>query len=255
LIDLHSHVLPGLDDGPASLDDAVALAEAAARAGTTVMVATPHVSAAWPGNTAPRILAAVEAFGAVLKKRGVDLQVLPGAEVSMTIATELSDAELGALTLGAGPWLLVDCSSASGDYEAALSMLAMRGQRLLIAHAERCVAFQRDPELVERLVNGGVLCSITASSFSGRFGRHARALAHDLLERGLAHNVASDAHGLPERSPEIESHVLDAGYSREVVAWLTRATPRAILRGDPIPTGPPIVNRRRSWRLRRRHGG
>jgi protein-tyrosine phosphatase len=254
MIDLHSHVLPGLDDGPASLEEAVALAKAAARAGTTVMVATPHVSAAWPGNSAPTILAAVHAFGDALKARGVDLQILPGAEISITVATELSDAELGALGLGSGPWLLIECSSASGDYETALSMLAMRGQRVLIAHAERCAAFQRDTELVDGLVRGGVLCSITASSLSGRFGRSAQALAYELLERGLAHNVASDAHRLPQRPPEITPHLLGAGYSPQAVEWLTYAVPRAILRGDRIPAGPsrPSRPRSRARRLLRR---
>ena len=242
MIDLHFHVLPGIDDGPPTLDDALALARAAHAAGTSTIVATPHVSWDWPDNDAAGIAAAVEAINLELRRNEIAVEVLPGAEVAMTRAADLDDAELRALRLGGGPYLLVECphSPAASGFEGLLASLSHAGHRILLAHPERCPAFLRDRSTLERLINNGMLTSVTAGSFAGRFGREVRRFSQDLLRDGLVHNVASDAHDLVRRPPGIDPVLAQEGMA-EGTDWFTRQVPQAILSGDPLPPAPPMA--------------
>ena len=109
MIDLHYHVLPGIDDGPRTMADSVALAAAAAAGATRTIVATPHISSQWPDNRAATISAAVDELNAHPRRAGVPVEVVAGAEVALSRAAELDACELEALRLGGGPWLLVEC--------------------------------------------------------------------------------------------------------------------------------------------------
>jgi protein-tyrosine phosphatase len=243
VIDLHCHVVPGIDDGPATMDEAVALARRQAELGVTTIVATPHVGYDWPDNDAARIAAGVAETNAALAAAGVAVEVVAGAEVALSRAVDLDDAELAALRLGGGPWLLLEPPhgpSAAGVEQAIVS-LAHRGHRLVIAHPERCPAMLADPPMVERLVAGGALCSVTASALTGRFGRPGARMARDLVARGLAHDVSSDAHGVgPRRPPGMREHVEQAGFGT-LADWLCRDVPAAIVAGGPVPARPPVA--------------
>jgi protein-tyrosine phosphatase len=255
VIDLHAHVLPGIDDGPPDMDAAVALAGAAAHLGVGAVVATPHVSWDWP-NTAHTIALAVRQLVAELAVRRIELRIHAGAEVALTFAFELTDAELQRLRLGAGPWLLVEAPHTSGSVAVGsmLEALQRRGHRIVLAHVERCPAFHEDTALLGRLVRAGMLASITAGSLSGRFGRPARRAAERFIADGLVHNVSSDAHDTRSRPPGLRGDLTSAGLS-DRASWLTHEVPSAILRGSPIPPAPalpPAPARRRSmpspWR-------
>jgi protein-tyrosine phosphatase len=171
----------------------------------------------------------------------VDLEVLPGAEIAMTRAGELPDAELDALRLGGGPYLLLECplSPAAVGFETIAVGLAARGHRILLAHPERCPAFQRDPAAYEALVRQGMLGQVTAGALVGRFGRHVREFAHRLLRDGLAHDVSSDAHSAVQRPPSLLAELEEAGYA-EQADWLTRQVPQAVLSGSEVPPAPPM---------------
>src|SRR5471030_2122865 len=106
MIDLHCHVLASIDDGPATIEGSVALARAAAAAGTTTLVATPHVSARYR-NDARTIRRLVDELNTRLEAGGVELEVLPGAEIAITSVIEIEPSELPSLALGDGPWLLM----------------------------------------------------------------------------------------------------------------------------------------------------
>src|SRR2546429_3128587 len=201
-MDLHCHILPGLDDGPVNLDFSVAMARTAEEAGIVVMVATPHVRSDHP-NEPEGIEAAVRELNAALAVENVDLRVLPGAEVSLQKAEELSDETLSALCLGSGDCLLVESPyrSIDIDLEGILWDVQARGFRPVLAHPERCPIFQRDPTRLARLVNGGVLCSITAASLAGRFGSPVREFSLRLLYDGLGHDVAPGAPDHPHPPP------------------------------------------------------
>jgi len=160
----------------------------------------------------------------------------------VTRAVDLPDEELVALRLGGGPYLLVECpftQSASG-FETPLFSLTARGHQIVLAHPERCAGFHRDPEVLGRLVSGGMLASITAGSLAGRFGETVRKIAWDMLRQGLVHNVASDAHSELRRPPGMAAALAEAGRG-EHADWLTRAVPQAIIDGEQIPPRPSAV--------------
>ncbi len=241
VIDLHHHLLPGIDDGPPTLDDALALARAAVAAGTTTVVATPHVSREHPANTAAHIAGWVTALEESLAEASIPLRVLPGAEVAVTHAVDLSDEELTALRLGRGPYLLVECplTPTRASFEPTLESLLDRGHRILLAHPERCRAFQFDNELLARLVSRGALAQVTAGSLAGHFGRTVREVAHGLVREGLAQVVASDAHSVDRRPPALLAEVEQEGYA-EQAPWLVGQVPRAILDGGRVPVMPVV---------------
>jgi protein-tyrosine phosphatase len=250
VIDLHCHVLAGIDDGPATIEGSVALARAAAAAGVRTIVATPHVS--WRYRNDSRAIGRlVEEVNTALAAAGLTLNVLAGAEVAITRVPELASAELSALALGGGPWLLIEppFSSVAIGLDTLLLDLQDQGHRIVLAHPERCPAFHRDLRMLEALVDGGVLTSITAGSLVGRFGGTVQRLAFGLLEAELVHNVASDAHDCDARRPGMAAELEQAGFG-PLTEWLTHAVPAAILAGEEtIPPRPPIAvgTLRRPW--------
>lgn len=257
MIDLHTHVLPGIDDGPASVEGSLELARAAAAAGTTTIVATPHIAWDLP-NTAQTVADGVAALQPVLDDAGIPIRLRTGGEVVITRAIDLDDAELTALRLGGGEWLLAECplSTAVSGFENLLHQLQARGHRVVLAHPERAPALQRDPEILRRLVDAGMLSSITAGSLRGDFGSTVRRFTLDLLEHDLVHNVASDAHDARRRRPGIadafaaaEEELPGLGERQE---WMTVDVPRAVLDGGPVPPPPGKPPRRRKRGLFRR---
>jgi protein-tyrosine phosphatase len=244
VIDLHCHILPGLDDGPVNFDFSVAMARKAEEAGINIMVATPHVRSDYP--TEPEgIAAAVAELNDALANEELELLVLAGAEVSLQKSAELDDGTLTTLCLGSGDYLLVESPyrSIDIDLEGIVWDLQARGFKPVLAHPERCPIFQRDPDRLARLVNGGVLCSITAASLAGRFGTTVRRFSLELMYDGLVHDVASDAHDHLHRPPDLltgfESAEADIPGIRGQASWFTVTAPVAIVTGrDSLPPRP-----------------
>jgi protein-tyrosine phosphatase len=255
VIDLHCHVLPGIDDGPKTIAGSLALARAAADAGIRTLVATPHVSWHYQ-NDAATIGGLVRELRALLAAEGVELELRAGAEVAMTRIDELEDEELARLRLGGGEWLLLEppFSPIVTGLEEIVQEVRRRGNRVLLAHPERCPAFHRDPRMLVSLVRSGVLTSITAGSLVGRFGGTVRRFALELVHDELVHNVTSDAHDLDGRAPGIAAELEHAGLT-PLAEWLTEAIPTAILDGGEIPARPALAGPRarqaRRLRLRR----
>lgn len=255
MIDLHCHVLPGIDDGPESIEDSLTLARASASLGTRTIVATPHVSWNYP-NEAGTIARLTGELNERLAREGIAVEVRAGAELAMTRAVEIDPSEIELLRLGDGPWVLLEppFSPIVAGIDQVVQELHSGGHRVLLAHPERCPAFQRDPDLVETLVRGGALSSITAGSLTGRFGGTVQRFARHLLERRLVHNVASDAHDMAKRPPGMAGELREAGLLA-LGDWLTREVPAAILSGAEIPAQPatpvpsvaPAGTRRRGW--------
>jgi protein-tyrosine phosphatase len=212
VIDLHSHILPGVDDGPKTVEGSLELARVAVAAGTRTILATPHI------NDDRSIDAARVAAG---------LEALRPA-------------------LGGGPYLLVESpfSPAIGAFEPLVLDLLGRGHRVLLAHPERCPAFHRDPERLQRLVDAGVLVQITAGSMTGGFGSTVRRLTATMLRTGVVHVVASDAHDAVKRPPGLNDGFTSLERElpglAELQPWMTEQVPRAILDGTPLPERPPL---------------
>lgn len=242
MIDLHSHILPGIDDGAPDMASAVAMARAAHAGGVRKIVATPHVNGVYDTRAAS-VREAVAALNDQLARHQVPVEVLPGAEVAAHRLADLGEHELDELGLGGGPYLLVEAplDSMAGDFEVFLpAPLQRRGY--VLAHPERSPTLQRDPERLRRLVLGGAIVSITASSLSGRFGGTVRRFAVSLLEEGMVHNVASDMHDLGGRPPGISEHLQAATSTLPELAeherWLACEVPGAVIAGRPVGLPP-----------------
>jgi protein-tyrosine phosphatase len=263
VIDLHIHILPGLDDGPATMDGAVELARRASELGTETVVATPHLRDDHP-YPIDAIAERVMDLQARLRAADVPLAVYPGAEVAIAKAFELEDSDLAKACLGTGPYLLVESpyTYVADLVENVLFELQVRGFRPILAHPERSPSFLDDRARLAAIVERGVLCSVTAQSMAGRFGGTVQRFTAELLAAGLVHNVASDAHDQIGRSPELQHgfRVLDRHLPGlvEQADWFTHQVPEAIIAGEPIYGRPPALTPRRSrWRraLRRLRPG
>ena len=244
VIDLHTHVLPGIDDGPATLRGAVAIAEHAALAGTRVMVATPHLRADHPAVRPDELGDRAAALDAHLLARGTPVRVLPGAEVDLAAGEALDDGALARVTIGGrGTDLLLESPHGAlpDHFERRVAALQARGPRIVLAHPERTAAFRDDPALLDRLVAQGVLLQVTSRAVGAR-GRGG-AFATKLLRKGVVHALASDAHAVDRRPPDlgVMRHRANGAFPalRAEVAWLVTDAPQAILDGRPLPARPP----------------
>jgi len=248
MVDLHCHVLPGIDDGPPDMAAALALARAQVAAGVTTVAATSHVD--WrSGNRAATLAAGMGPLRAALAEAAIPLEVVSGGEVGLTLAPDLGDDELTTLRLGGGPWLLLEAplSPSTTGFERIVRHVQGRGHAILLAHPERCPAVHRDPAVVEGLVRDGVLVQVTAGAFDGVYGDRVRQVALDLVARGLVHVVASDAHSADRRPPGLREPLARAGLEG-FAGWLCHDVPAAILAGGEIPPPPgpfPAPRRRR----------
>lgn len=253
MIDLHCHLLPGIDDGPEDVAGALALARAQAAAGIRVVACTPHVAHGYPANSSSLIAGAFAALREQLADEQIELEIVPGAEVALIRALELGDDELAALHLGgsSGSWLLLEAPLASEvpRLSQLVQGLQARGHRPLLAHPERCAAFHRDPKLLAELVDAGAAAQVTASSLTGDFGRTVQKLARGMVDAGLIHVVASDAHDARRRPPGLAEPLAEAGLGH-LTEWATDAVPTAILAGLPLPPAPAAPRRRGLLRRR-----
>jgi protein-tyrosine phosphatase len=236
VIDLHCHILPGIDDGAADLADSVAMARQGADDGIEVICATPHIR--HDHDVRIRELATrVAELNAELERREVEVSVVGGGEVAETAADGLTDDELRAVSLG-GRWILLE--PAPGPLGRSLlraaARLRRRGYRSLIAHPER----HPGPNLrdrLEELVAAGSLVQATAALLAE--GAASEALL-DLARAGLVHVLGSDAHSARFGRPVAISAALarlgEAAELRPHLHWIAREAPAAIVRGDdPVP--------------------
>ena len=254
MIDLHCHILPGIDDGPPDMEASVALASAASANGIETIVATPHIREdhPFPPETLPERVAELNDE---LSRREVPVLVVAGAEVALSTLDRVDDAMLDYLMIGAGPYMLVESPySPVGELlEATLFDLQVRGVHPVLAHPERSPCFLGDLERARALVERDILCSVTADSMTSRFGRTIKRFTADLFEAELVHSVASDAHDAERRGPRLRhgfsSLEKDVRGLRAQMNWLTRDVPQAMLAGETLPARPQRFARRRLRRF------
>lgn len=249
MIDLHSHILPGLDDGARSLGDALGMARTAVADGIATIAATPHVRSDFP-TSASAMEGAVDSLRTAFAEEGIELELLRGGEIALDRLDLISADELARFGLGGNPvYVLLEFPYEGWPVALPSIVLGLRARGVtpVIGHPERSRAVQADPERLRPIVLSGALCQLTAASLDGRLGRRNRDAAFDLLERGLAHLVASDAH-----TPDIRgigmSGAADAVGDAALARWLTETVPAAIVAGEPAPANPVPV--RRPSRLR-----
>jgi protein-tyrosine phosphatase len=243
VIDLHSHIMPGIDDGARDLDEALEMARIAHEDGIEYMVSTPHMFNGLSDNPEPseiadRVAALNEAIGAG------GLKILPGNEVH--ISHEIVDqAKNNRVTkINQRCYMLVEFPQLSVPVGAddLLYRLLLQGVRPILVHPERNVQIQSQPSIVANFVERGVTIQVTAMSVTGEFGPASKKCAELLLRHNCVHFLATDTHR-PTRRPPILSQGRDAAaviIGESAAAALVEANPRAVINGDLFPVTAPI---------------
>jgi protein-tyrosine phosphatase len=235
VIDLHSHILPGLDDGAATASDSLALARAASSVGVTTIAATPHVRDDYP--TSPdEMEQGVKALGQALADAGIAVEIAVGGELSLDRLDRLAEEDVARFSLGGtGRYLLVEFPYYGWPFTLEAQLRRLRGQGLIpvLAHPERNPEVQQAPHRLERLRRGGALAQVTIDSLTGVLGRRARRAARDLLEANAVDLLAFDSHAPAAYSLDAAG-LADAVGDRRLAHHLTVDVPAAILAGDAV---------------------
>jgi protein-tyrosine phosphatase len=249
LVDLHIHLLPGIDDGCPDLQATVELARVAVADGVTSLAVTPHVNNRY-ATTPQSMNAALEVTRGALAIADIPLDISGGAEIALDRVGSLSDHDLRALCLGGtGRYALLECPFAVEPIgiESHSARLSKLGVKTILAHPERSAGVQSAAgfETLRKAVGRGLLVQINAGSLTGHLGESSRATAHKLLAEGLVHFISSDAHHATDR-PTRMSEAAAAVGDRELALWLTDSAPAAVLAGEALPPRPELRRRKRS---------
>jgi protein-tyrosine phosphatase len=243
VIDLHSHILPGLDDGAATWEDSLQMARMAVEDGIRTMVATPHL---YPTRSFSRegvnykglILEKIGEFKEKLEAAGIDLEILPGCDFPLSYESLqlLEDNQI--LTINDGQrYLLLEFpdSSLPPATEEICFRLTSKGIIPIITHPERHLIFQEMPNKLGRLIDLGCLVQVTGSSLIGGFGRRVARTARELLRKGYCHVLASDAHDPQWRPPLLSKAVEQASsqVGRDQALDMVTILPERIVKGEP----------------------
>jgi protein-tyrosine phosphatase len=273
MIDLHNHILPGLDDGPRTFEETMEMCRISYRDGIRTIVATPHTLNSVYETSRSTILAKVRELNAAIKEKlfaepparpktrrsgnpgpellpdpagPMDLKIIPGADVhfSEEILSQGNQDEITTIADG-GRFLLIEFPFWGVPHraEAILFALLVRGITPIISHPERNLEIAGSPQRYRDIVQMGCLGQITAGSFTGEFGRDARQAAENLLNKNLVHFIASDAHSANGRPPVLSEAVRKAAkiVGKEQARKMVTEYPQAILEGrrptlpEPLP--------------------
>jgi protein-tyrosine phosphatase len=245
VIDLHCHLLPGIDDGAPDLETALEMARIAVADGIRTTACTPHIMPGYYENTGPDIVRRTAALQAELDAAGVPLKLTTGADVHLVpgLAAGLREGRL--LPLAGSKYFLFEPPHhvAPPRLEEAVFDVMAAGWRPLITHPERLRWIEGHYEIMARLAHAGAWMQITAGSLTGRFGERAKHWAERMLDDGLVHVLATDAHNLRNRKPQMaEARALVAQrLGEEAATHMVLTRPRAVL-ADAAPSSvPPAI--------------
>lgn len=241
MIDIHTHILPGVDDGVQDLGDALLMVDSVVEQGVHTVVATPHLY--WGERQALRashIRQAVHELNELIQANGKTLRVLPGCEIP--ICADLPER------LQQDEWMSIGDSQRAVLVEPpwhewpayatpVLQRLISTGWVVVLAHPERSGLFRRDLSLLAELVGMGVHLQVTTSSLiGGRASASTARFAYELMERRLVSVVASDCHDATHRRCDMRDayEVLKRTYGKHVAQMLTSIVPEALLRGEKV---------------------
>lgn len=246
MIDLHHHCLPGVDDGPRDMAEAVDLCRLAASEGIETIVATPHVLRGRWRNTSRATLERIA--GELREQVGESPRILLGSEYFF--AHDMPDVVArgdSVIPLAGSKYVLVEFASHAIPpmVEQPFYRLQLDGWTPIIAHPERNIVFQSRPEMLVALVRSGARTQITAGSFTGAFGPAAEKAARAWLSAGLVHVIASDSHNTTKRPPLVAAArpIVRELAGEAVAEALFRGNPRAVIENrmmeyDPEPRLP-----------------
>ncbi len=236
MIDTHLHILPDVDDGPETMEEAVALARVLVQEGIHTAIATPHYNDLFPRRSAAEIKERVNELQLVLDCRGIPLRLFAGHEALIKPGL-IDDIRAGRLaTLNGSRYLLLELWNSSWlpDTEQVIFELRAFGIMPIIAHPERCRMIQQKPDQLVVLLQRGVSTQLTASSLLGTWGKTIQRCAETLLKKRLICCIASDAHSLRKRPPDVARglHRAFALIDQTYLNFLTEIFPAAIINDE-----------------------
>jgi protein-tyrosine phosphatase len=245
MIDIHSHILPGIDDGAGDLEEALEMARLAVADGIRVMVATPHLFKHKTVdldaiNEKSVILEHIDRFRDRLAAEGIALEILPGCDVPLSVEALSLLAEDRVLTVNDGKsYLLLELPhfSIPPTLEDICFRLQSLGLTPIITHPERQPIIQERPDKLGRLIALGCLAQLTAGSLTGGFGRRIARVSRQLVKKGYIHLLASDAHNTRGRPPILSQAVSELSklVGPEQARAMVTQTPKKIIKGEPVP--------------------
>ncbi|AXI10473.1 tyrosine protein phosphatase [Oceanobacillus sp. 143] len=201
MIDIHSHILPGIDDGAQTEEDSLEMAREAAAQGITTIIATPHHRNGKYDNKRGSIMRDVDILNELLVREDIPLIVLPGQETRINgdMVEDINSGEL--LSLNDSKYLFVEFPSAHVPRYSSQMLfdLQVAGYTPIIVHPERNQELIEHPNKLYEFVRNGALTQVTAASIVGKFGKNIKTFSHQLIEANLTHFVASDAHNTTSR--------------------------------------------------------
>lgn len=242
MIDIHCHILPAFDDGADNISESIAMAEIAAATGVGTIIATPHIGTDSNAQMSLKIQESVNALQQAIDNRGITLQILSGAEVfpSMSVIEWLDEGY--PITLAGGKYILLDCPLTTVPIGLDQLVFELQSRKVtpIFAHPERILPIQRKPQLLEKLVQAGMLIQLDALSVIGRNGSAAAATIRVLLRHQWAHFLASDAHSPNHSRPQLAraAQMLIGLIGQDAVRVLVQDNPNRLLNGKTIPTDP-----------------
>lgn len=254
MIDLHTHILPGFDDGAQTLTEALAIARVAESERISCMVASPHVLDEEALRRTREIAHAVAALQRALEEEGIAIKVVPAAEVHIRddLVTHLR-AGLPLTINDNGRYLLLEppFQQLPMCAEQVVFELLANGVTPIITHPERSLGFRNQPELLYRMVDNGALAQLTANSLTGMMGPDVQRFSRLMLEHGLAQIMSTDAHSPDRRPPLLQSAVAAAAelIGEQAAQRLVQDNPARVLAGKVVPREPKPIEAapRRSW--------
>ncbi|MCM3731610.1 tyrosine protein phosphatase [Fictibacillus nanhaiensis] len=251
MIDIHSHILPGIDDGAQNLEDAVRMAEAAVREGITHLYATPHHRNGRYENEKSSILENVHLLNAELSQRNIPLHILPGQEIRLykELIDDL-DRDVLLPLHHQSKYILIEFPSSNVPAYAAETLyeLSLRNYTPIIVHPERNSEIIENPVLLYDLIIEGALTQITANSIIGNFGKKIMNFSHDLIKSNMAHFIASDAHNTSSRGFHLTKayEIIEKQYGISTRYYL-QENAELVLRGESILIEPPSHIRKKKF--------
>jgi len=253
LIDLHCHILPGVDDGPASVSESIAMAEIAVADGISTIVATPHTLNGKYTNSLNQIREQVVEYRKALAEEQFELDVRVGSDAQLTtgFTQKVLDGEIATVN-ETGRYVLIEFPfyALPTGYKDEIFQLKLNDITPILTHPERYPYFHRQFDDLYDLISMGCLMQITAMSVTGGFGDDIMDCAHKMLTLRLAHIIATDAHSADKRPPILSTAVDVAirilGNEQEAFS-MVRGRPCAILEGRAVEVPEPVRGRRRWW--------
>lgn len=237
MIDIHAHILAGIDDGPRSWEDSVKLAEIAVQSGVTSVVATPHYQYGDKLNNHEKVQGKVTYFQNLLKERDIPLQVLPGGEVLVNAYHRETFKSKDFPTLNkTGKYILIEfpMDVIPANFDETIFSFRVMGITPIIAHPERNREIIQEPNALLKIIESGTLTQVNACSLVGKQGWRVMRTAEILVLQNMAHFLASDMHSLLSRSPELAKARRKAELliGSQAAQRLVHDNPRKVLSGQ-----------------------